>query len=651
MLVASSRVMAAEYQVDGQDALRQIPLEQIMAMDVESASKIASQISLAPSAVSIVTADDIKAYGYRTLAEILESMRGLYISNDHAYAFLGGRGYGRPGDYTGRIMLLLDGTQVNSNVYSNAGLDYTGIIDTALIERVEYVSGPGSTIYGNNAFFGIINIVTKRGHDINGVQVSGELSSYQGREAKVHYGKRLENGAEVLLSATGFNDEGQNYYFPGAVSASSDGVVRNLDGQQSRRLFGKLEWDGWFSELAYSTHKKNIPTAPFSADFNAPYHDEDTSLIANLRHDRRLSKSLQLSVNGYYGRHDYDLLATYSGAPWRLASSGQWMGINAQLIGTWFEGHRILLGTEFRNDDKEEIDTTDSNIEAQAKTLSFHVRDEIALGTQWTLNAGARIDYHKRNTGKVSEDTSPRLALIYRPVESTNLKLSWSTAYRRPNLFEQSYVDHLLLDNPNLKSERLKATEFVAEHHFDLDTRVLASVYRYETEDYIWSVPLPSPSIQAQFKNRTGGTADGFDLEFERHWDNHMRLRASAAFQNAKNAAGQWQINSPRQIAKVNFSVPLLSQAWRAGIELQSYSERKTENSTITGGYTLANLTISADRLMPNFGVALGIRNLFDRDYEAVAPRSNLTAGSQNPLTTIPQDGRTYWLRATYDFK
>lgn len=651
MLVVTFQVKAGESGSKGQDTLTQLPLEQLMTMDVQSASKIASQISVAPSAVSIVTADDIKTYGYHTLAEILESMRGLYISNDHTYAFLGGRGYGRPGDFTGRIMLLLDGNQVNNNIYNSAGLDYTGIIDPALIERVEYVSGPGSTIYGNNAFFGIINIVTKRGHDINGVQITGEISSHQGRDAKIHYGKRLENGAEVLLSASGFNSDGQNYYFPGAVSATSDGVARNLDEQQSRRLFSKVEWDGWLAELAYSTRKKDLPTAPYSADFNAPYRDENTVLEANLRHDSRLSKSLQLSLSGYYGKYGYDRIATHLAAPWKLTSAGQWVGLNAQLVGTWFEGQRILLGAEFRNDYQQEISTPDADFDAHEKTLSFYVHDEVSLSAKWKLNAGARVDYHKDEAGEMSEDTSPRLALIYQPIEATSLKLSWSTAYRRPNLFEKGYADHLLSDNPNLKSEQMEAAEFVAEHHFDRDTRILASVYRYETEDYIWSVPLPNPSIQTQFKNRDGGTAEGYDLEFEKHWNNNMRLRASAAFQNAKNAYGHWQINSPRQIGKLNFSMPLLNQAWRAGFELQSYGERKTETATIIAGYTLANLTISADQLLPDFGIAFGIRNLFDRDYDAVAPRSNLTKFSQNPLISIPQDGRTYWLRATYDFK
>lgn len=640
MLAGTTQALAESTDIRNQADLIQIPIEQLVKMDVQSASKIANQISVAPSAVSIVTAADIKAYGYHTLAEILESMRGLYITNDRAYSFLGGRGFGRPGDFTGRIMLLLDGNQVNNNIYNSAGLAYTGIIDPSLIERVEYVSGPGSTIYGNNAFFGIINIITKQGHDINSLQVVGEVSSYGGRDAKINYGKRLDNGAEVLLSASGFNSDGQNLYFP-ATSTFSGGTSRNLDDQQSRHFFGKLELDSWFAEVAYSTRKKDIPTAPYGADFNAPYNYEDTSLQASVRHERQLTNALQMSLRTYYGDYEYRGLATY-GTPWNEKSVGQWWGVNAQFVGTWFQNQRILFGTEFRDDFKQQISTPVSFLDTHEKTFSLYAQDEITINSRWMANLGARFDTSHDKSSHTTEKVSPRLALIYKPLDTTTLKLSWSTAFRRPNPFEAYYTDGSLLPNTALKPERIEATELVVEHHLDKDTRLLGSLYHYRTYDYIKSVRM---GVNSQFQNTDGGDADGFELEFEKHWSNDVLLRASAAIQSAEDGDGHWQVNSPRQIGKVNLSAPFLHQAWRAAFEMQAYSDRKTERNTTVGGYSLANLTISADKLLPNLGVALGIRNLFDRDYAAVAPRSN------NLQTTIPQDGRTYWLRMTYDFK
>lgn len=641
-------VVHAAESVSGEANLIQIPIDQLVNMEVDSASKIARQVSDAPSAVSIVTAEDIKSYGYHTLAEILESMRGLYVTSDRAYTFLGGRGFGRPGDFTGRIMLLVDGNQVNNNIYNSAGLGTTGLIDVSLIERVEYVSGPGSTVYGNNAFYGIINVVTKHGHHINGLQVTGEVGSYNSRDLKINYGKRLENGADVLLSASGFSSPGQTLYFPDAVGPGNDGISRGLDGQQNRRLFGKAEWDGWIAELAYANRKKDIPTAPYFSDFNAPYNYEDTTFQASLKHDRQLSNTLGMSLRGYYGSYVYRGLATYGGTPWNEKSIGQWWGGNAQFVGSWFKNQRVVFGSEFRVDTKQEIANPISYLNTDEKTLSIYAQDEITLTPQWMANVGARLDANEDATGHAESKISPRLALFYRPWDTTTLKASWSTAFRRANPFEKNYTDGTLLPNPGIQPESIEATELVLEHHFDNDTRVQGSIYHYQTDQYISSVKLGGGT--SQFQNVKGGSTDGMELEFEKHWGNGIRLRTSAAYQHAENSAGVWPVNSPRQIGKLNLSVPFLKNAWRAGFEMQAYSNRKTEATGPLGevcvsGYTLANLTISTDKLLPNLDVALGIRNLFDRDYDAVAPSSN------NLETTLPQDGRTYWMRMTYDFR
>jgi len=645
LLLASACPPAIADQPDTSgNGLIQIPIEQLVNMEVTSASKIARQISDAPSAVSIVTAEDIKAYGYHTVAEILESMRGLYITNDRAYSFLGGRGFGRSGDFTGRIMLLVDGNQVNNNIYNSAGLGYTGIIDPALIERVEYVSGPGSAIYGNNAFYGIINIVTKHGHEINGLRVSGEIASYNSREAKITFGKRLDNGAEVLLSGSGFTSPGQDLLFPDTAKRlpGSDGISHGMDGQHNRRLFGKFEWEDWSAEVAYSTRKKDIPTAPYFTDFNAPYSYEDTSLEASLRHDQQLSNALKMSLHTYFGSYAYRGLETY-GSPWHEKSMGQWWGLNAQFVGTWFQNNRLVFGSEFRNDTKQEIANPISYLNADEKTLSLYAQDEISVAPGLLANIGARYDANEDYSGQVSGNISPRLAVIYAPWEATTLKLSWSTAFRRANPFEKYYTDGSLLPNPSIRPESIEATELVIEHHLDKDTRLQGSVYHYQTDDYISSVKLGGGT--SQFCNHKGGSTDGLEVEFEKHWDNDVRLRASAAYQSAENSEGNWPANSPRQIGKLNITAPFLNNAWRAGFEMQAYSNRKTEADTHVGGYALANLTISTDKLIPNLDVAIGIRNLFDRNYVDVAPPSN------NLQTTIPQDGRTYWLRMTYDFK
>src|SRR6185295_4844201 len=118
----------------------------------------------------IVTADEIKKFGHRTLAEVLRSVRGIYVTYDRNYANFGIRGFDRPGDFNTRVLLLVDGHRMNDNLYDSALLGSEATLDLDLIDRVEVIRGPSSSIYGNSAFFGVINIITRRGGQIDGAE-------------------------------------------------------------------------------------------------------------------------------------------------------------------------------------------------------------------------------------------------------------------------------------------------------------------------------------------------------------------------------------------------------------------------------------------------------------------------------------------------
>ena len=172
--------------------LAAVPFEQLVKREVVTGSTLARQISDSPSAVAIVTAEDIRAYGYRTIGDVINSMRGLYTTSDRRYQYLGGRGFGAPGDYTGRIMVLIDGYVTQDTLFNQAYIDESGLLDLALVERVEYVPGTGSVTYGNNAMLGIINIVTRKGGDFNTAQLSAEAGSHDTYRQRATFGKRFE---------------------------------------------------------------------------------------------------------------------------------------------------------------------------------------------------------------------------------------------------------------------------------------------------------------------------------------------------------------------------------------------------------------------------------------------------------------------------
>src|ERR1043166_2395867 len=180
----------------------EISLEGLLKMEipiVEGASKYKQKITEAPASVTVISADEIKKYGHRTLADVLRSVPGLYVSYDRSNARLGVRGV-ISRDYNSRILLLVDGHRIKNSLSDGAPIGTEFILDVDLIERVEIIRGPGSSLYGNNAFFGVINVITRKGADMSGTgfEVSGEGGSYDSYKGRVTYGKKFKNGLDVL---------------------------------------------------------------------------------------------------------------------------------------------------------------------------------------------------------------------------------------------------------------------------------------------------------------------------------------------------------------------------------------------------------------------------------------------------------------------
>jgi outer membrane receptor for ferrienterochelin and colicin len=133
--------------------LTQLSLEELLNVRVYAASKHLESVNDAPSSITIVTAEEIQEYGYRTLADILERVRGFYITYDRYLSYVGVRGFGRLGDWNSRVLLLIDGNRINENVLGQALLGTEFPLDVDLIQRVEIVRGPSSSLYGAEAFF------------------------------------------------------------------------------------------------------------------------------------------------------------------------------------------------------------------------------------------------------------------------------------------------------------------------------------------------------------------------------------------------------------------------------------------------------------------------------------------------------------------
>src|SRR5580698_11323421 len=223
---------ASQPQSDQQPAaqdLSKLNLEDLMNITVYSASKHMQRASDAPSSVTVITSDEIQRYGYRSLADILESVRGFYITYDRDYSYVGVRGFGRLGDSNNRILVLIDGHRINDNVFGEPYLGTEFLIDVDLLERVEIIRGPSSSLYGADAFFAVINVVTRKGPQLKGLEVSFAPASFGSYNGRASYGGQYK-GIDMMFSGTFYNSRGPTLFFPQFDSpATNYGMTQNTD--------------------------------------------------------------------------------------------------------------------------------------------------------------------------------------------------------------------------------------------------------------------------------------------------------------------------------------------------------------------------------------------------------------------------------------
>jgi iron complex outermembrane receptor protein len=601
-----------------------VPFEQLLQTEIITADKLARQISDAPSAVSIVTAEDIRTYGYRTLSDILDSMRGLTMAHDGEYGYLGGRGYGNAGNYAGRFTLLIDGYRATDNVFGQAYFGPDGQIDVEIIERVEYIPGSGSSSYGDSAFLGVINVVTKKGRDIGGTEIGTEFGSHAWRRSRVTFGQQFDTGLDLVVAASGMATDGRQ--LPEALVGS--GLV-NTEADRNRRFFAKAAWRGWTFETA-TAERWQTTSGGIGLET-----DTDKSSFGRLKYDGDVAANLKTSIDFYYGRYRY-LGITSEQVPVYWAG-GDWRGVDAKLVGTWFDGHTLVIGTEYRDDFSQWRHTFypdtgyATDFTGSRQTTSLYVYDDIALTDKLNLNFGGRQDA-RRDFGSTF---SPRSAIVWLPVEGTTLKLSTGVAHRQHTANNE-------IDGLPASGERVTTRELVWEQMLGRRTRLIGSLFQYRIDDFYsgeWAELSPGiwvPVLQTMRSN-------GAEVELEKLWENGIRLRSSYTWQDTRDRADLLPVNMAQRIAKFNLSAPILDEHLRVGVGIRYLGRRLNWLREYEPSATVGDLTLTGR--WHNWSAIFSIRNVGKARYNEV---SGFWASWQE---VYPADRRNWWMQLGYDFK
>jgi outer membrane receptor protein involved in Fe transport len=642
MLVAALYSCCALASTSDSPELMDLALEDLLSVDVVSASRFSQSTSEAPASVTVIGEDELRQREYRNLAEALVTVPGVYSSNDRGYTALGVRGFNRPGDYGTRILLLTDGARRNDPVYDQALFGNEAPLEMDWVKRLEFASGPASAVYGSNALFGTVNAVMLGGGDINGARLSLDAGTDHGRRLGLVAGQRLEGDREWFFGFAAYQASGGDLYFPEYDNGITDGKARGLDGESYQKAYAKLRSGNWRLTGNYSSREKDIPTAWYGTAFGERgTRTRDDSGLIELIYDGDVVRGWQTSLRAYGGRYRFNGDYRYTPPPnTRDFAAADWFGGELHLAYTDIARHQLMFGidTQWNTRAEQRYDQGDQrqailDTNNPSRVVSLFVQDEWRFHADWLLNVGLRHD----QVSDFSAQTSPRTALIWQATPRLSVKAMSGSAYRTPNAYERFYGDNTSQRaNPALQPERIASTELAAAYRFGHSGRVGASFYQNRMRDLIDRTN--DASSLSSYTNQKLIHSRGVEIDAENRWFGGYRLRGSIAWQQNSSDDGSTLVDSPRLMGKFIFGVPL-AFGWSASGEWLGLSSRQGENGAVPG-YAIVNLSLSSAPLAGFGQISVQIRNLGDRRY--ADPSS-----SEVMLKSIEQDGRQLKLRWT----
>lgn len=648
----------------------------------------------APAVASVITAADMAAAGLTDLDQALATVPGLHVSrNLQAYNPL----YvirGIYSEYNNQTLVLYNGVPMTTMFIGNRGAMWAGM-PVHNVSRVEVIRGPGSALYGADAYAGVINIITKSPSELNGLEAGMRLGSFSSRDAWLQYGKQVgaSSWAGYLRVAS---TDGQRR----TISADAQSGLDALFGTQASRAPGPvtLGYDAIDAHAEGNIEKLKVRVGYTLRDDVQPGAGAASALdpVGKGRSQRwtasiglsdlALSEDWRLSLNGSYFQ-----FANQFPTPLQLLPPGAFGGaFPTGMFGapnTWerqirtqgtldykgVKGHNVRLAIghddlnmyrtqEFKNfavipsgpfkglptplpeTRVIEVPVADSFVTPHRRRVSYvYAQDEWSVARDWTLTTGVRRDQYS----DFGSTTNPRVALIWDASLDVTVKVLAGRAFRAPSFSEEYSINNPVIQgNPSLKPERIGTAELAFSWQASADTQWQLNAFRYTMTDMIRAIAVGGGT--SEYQNTGTQRGQGLELEVTKDVSRDLRVAANLSLQRATDkATGKDAGYAPHRMANVRADWKF-DRSWALVAQLKHVAGRARPAGDArlpVRDYTSADVSLRHAPSSRGLEFALSVRNAFDADIR----EPSLAPGTSLP-NDLPQAGRALDAQVLYRF-
>ncbi len=689
-------VIASEQQMD--DFFSMSPLE-LANISVSIATGTAKPVYQSAAVTTVITADQIKAMGATELRQVLETVPGLHVSiqavtNDPMYSM---RGIHNP--VNNQVLVMLNGTRYS---VPYKGSSMTGLeLPLEAIQQIEVIRGPGSALYGADAFAGVINIVTKKANDIDGTQIGIRGGSWDTQSIwGLHSNQWLGWDIAAALQYSHNNNDGDRIIKADAqsqldtrfnTSASlAPGEMQTQGEEWNAHLnLQRQYWDinFWaFKQIDQGLKSGAGGTLDNEGDLNGENYLTDVRFSSE---DLIEDWELLAHASYLYTEIDADLHLFPDGTLLPIDGNGNInlnlnqavsnvsfpdgvinpIGIENQVvsieIGTIYKGlenHLLRFSTGFRY---EQVRTEESRnfgdgiidgtqpIVNGALTRIRRSEDifladsqrtiwSVAIQDEWQINQDwsftAGIRYDEYSD--FGTTINPRFALVWNVNEQFSTKLLYGQAYRAPSFLEQKQNNQLFTGNPDVEPETIETVELAFDYRPNNNLRLVSNFYFYQIENLISDVAASSVRVE-----NTAGQI-GYGTEFEWNWKFHQQwnLKGNYAWQYSRNEDTKRRvIGVPEHQIYTALAWEFLPR-WRLQTQLNwvGHILNRAENNKRLKDYETVDIILNSQRFFGHIDFSAVVHNVFDSQGKEVAVESY--------PHNLPIPSRSFYLETTVHF-